>query len=60
MLCFTYPRFPESMLRVVDFNEADRKISLSTKALEAPAEAPVDEDIADVDIEAVAAQEDAE
>ena len=46
--------------RVVDFNEADRKISLSTKALEAPAEAPVDEDIADVDIEAVAAQEDAE
>ena len=46
--------------RVVDFNEADRKISLSTKALEAPAEAPVDEDIGDVDIEAVAAQEDAE
>ena len=44
----------------MDFNEADRKISLSTKALEAPAEAPVDEDIADVDIEAVAAQEDAE
>ena len=46
--------------RVVDFNEADRKISLSTKALEAPADMYNDGDIADVDIDAVAAQEDAE
>ncbi len=45
--------------RIVDFNEADHKISLSIKALQAPApkpEAPAeDEDIADVDVEAVGA-----
>ena len=41
--------------KVVDFNEADSKISLSMKALDAPAEAPAD--VADVDIEAVAAQD---
>ena len=43
--------------KVVDFNEADRKISLSIKALIVPEhkEAPAqDEDIDDVDIEAVA------
>ncbi len=43
--------------KVVDFNEADRKISLSMKALLVPEhkEAPAqDEDVADVDIEAVA------
>lgn len=46
--------------RVVDFNGEDRKISLSIKALQAPAEAEsvyVDEDVADVDIEAVGAAE---
>ena len=43
--------------KVVDFNEDDRKISLSMKALENQAPA-ADADIADVDIEAVAAQED--
>jgi len=45
--------------KIVDFNEEDKKISLSTKALQAPAEeseAAEDEDIADVDIEAVAAE----
>ena len=42
--------------RVVDFNEADHKISLSMKALEA-APARQDEDVADVDIEAVGAEE---
>ena len=41
--------------KVVDFNEADRKISLSIKALENAA--PANEDVADVDIEAVAAEE---
>jgi len=45
--------------KIVDFNEADRKISLSMKALQAPAEAPApkeDVDVADVDVAAVAAQ----
>lgn len=47
--------------KIVDFNEQDRKISLSIKALQAAAEAQareesVDEDVADVDVEAVAAQ----
>ncbi|MBT9779968.1 30S ribosomal protein S1 [Clostridium sp. MCC353] len=45
--------------QVVDFNEEDRKISLSMKVLQAAAEAPVvdDGDVADVDIDAVAASE---
>lgn len=45
--------------KVVDFNEEDRKISLSMKALQAPAEEPAsdyDEDAADVDIDSVAAE----
>ncbi len=48
--------------KIVDFNEADRKISLSIKALQAPVEAPVkeDTDVADVDVAAVAAELDAE
>ena len=46
--------------KIVDFNEEDKKISLSIKAL-APAAEPVEEaeedvDVADVDIEAVAAE----
>ena len=45
--------------RVVDFNEADRKISLSMKALESQ-NSSQDADIADVDIDAVAASEDAQ
>ncbi|MEG1575420.1 MAG: S1 RNA-binding domain-containing protein, partial [Clostridium sp.] len=45
--------------KVVDFNEADRKISLSMKALEAPeAMEEAEADVVDVDIEAVAAQDD--
>lgn len=41
--------------KIVDFNEADHKISLSIKALSVPArEAEADEDVADVDIEAMA------
>ncbi|PNV61142.1 30S ribosomal protein S1 [Clostridium sp. chh4-2] len=45
--------------QVVDFNEEDRKISLSMKVLQAAAEAPVedDSDVADVDIDAVASSE---
>ena len=48
--------------KVVDFNGEDHKISLSIKALQAPAEAAPaeDADIADVDIAAVAAEEEAE
>ena len=45
--------------RVVDFNHEDRKISLSIKALQ-NAQEPIQEedpDVADVDIDAVAAQE---
>ena len=44
--------------KIVDFNEEDKKISLSIKAL-APAAEPVvedDADVADVDIDAVAAE----
>ncbi len=45
--------------QVVDFNEEDRKISLSMKVLQVAAEAPVedDSDVADVDIDAVASSE---
>ena len=44
---------------IVDFNEADKKISLSMKVLEAPAREveEADADVADVDIEAVANEE---
>ncbi len=40
--------------KIVDFSEADKKISLSIKALTAPEEA--DADVANVDIDAVAAE----
>ena len=46
--------------KIVDFNEEDRKISLSMKALQASQSEPeeeYDEDVADVDIDAVAAEE---
>ncbi len=43
--------------KIVDFNEEDKKISLSIKALLADAER-ADDDIADVDIDAVAGAED--
>ena len=46
--------------KVVDFNEEDRKISLSMKALQAQQNElarDYDEDVADVDIDAVAAEE---
>ena len=51
--------------KVVDFNEADKKISLSVKAMFAPepkeaaqeASAEDDEDVASVDIDAVIASE---
>lgn len=49
--------------KIVDFNEADRKISLSVKALSAPdhsREAESDEDVVSVDIDAMIAAEDAE
>lgn len=42
--------------KIVDFNEADHKISLSIKALAVPAR-EAEEDVADVDIEAVAGAE---
>ena len=45
--------------KIVDFNEADRKISLSVKALqiaESQAATENDADVSDVDVEAVAAQ----
>lgn len=45
----------EIQAKVVDFNGEDRKISLSMKALQNHVEAPADPDVADVDIEAVAA-----
>lgn len=46
--------------KIVDFNEEDRKISLSMKALQTSQSEPeeeYDEDVADVDIDAVAAEE---
>jgi len=48
----------EVTAKVVDFNEADKKISLSIKALLAPEkkEEEADEDVASVDIDAVAAE----
>ena len=45
--------------KIVDFNEEDKKISLSIKALALaaePVEEVVEEDVADVDIDAVAAE----
>ena len=43
--------------KVVDFNEEDHKISLSIKAVQAPAERVQDDaDVADVDVEAMAAE----
>ncbi len=55
----------EVTAKVVDFNEADKKISLSVKALLAPEPAEEvkeesDEDVVSVDIDAVIAAEDAE
>ena len=55
----------EVTAKVVDFNEADKKISLSVKALFAPEPAQEekeesDEDVVSVDIDAVIAAEDAE
>ena len=50
----------EVTAKVVDFNEADRKISLSIKAMFAPepkAEKVADEDVVSVDIDAVIAEE---
>ena len=52
----------EVTANVVDFNEADKKISLSIKAMFAPepkTEKAVDEDVVSVDIDAVIAEEDA-
>ena len=47
--------------KIVDFNEEERKISLSIKALNAqPAQEEDDADVADVDIDAVANELDAE
>ena len=44
--------------KIVDFNEVDHKISLSIKALAAAArEQQIDADVADVDIEAMAARD---
>ena len=54
----------EVTAKIVDFNEADRKISLSIKALTAPEPAAKEEDsdadVVSVDIDAVIAAEDAE
>ena len=48
----------EVTAKVVDFNEEDKKISLSVKALNVePAQKEEDADVADVDVEAVAASE---
>ena len=41
--------------KVVDFNGEDKKISLSMKALQNGEAQAADEDVADVDIDAVAA-----
>ena len=43
--------------KVVDFNEADKKISLSIKALFAAEEPAEEAEVADVDVEAVASEE---
>ncbi|MCI8886534.1 MAG: 30S ribosomal protein S1 [Hungatella sp.] len=44
--------------KIVDFNEEDRKISLSMKALQVQAEAAdMDADVVDVDVEAMAAED---
>ena len=52
----------EVTAKIVDFNETDRKISLSIKAMLADqkAEKPADEDAVSVDIDAVIAGEDAQ
>ena len=52
----------EITAKVVDFNEADKKISLSIKALHAPEkkEEPEDGDVVSVDIDKVIADQDAE
>ena len=52
----------EVTARVVDFNEADRKISLSIKAMltSAPAEPKEDADVVSVDIDAMISNESAE
>ncbi len=54
----------EVTAKVVDFNEADKKISLSVKAMLAPeqgaAKADEDADVVSVDIEAMISNEDAE
>ena len=49
----------EVTAKVVDFNEADKKISLSVKALLAPEaeESKEEADVVDVDVEAVAAEQ---
>ena len=47
----------EITAKVVDFNEAERKISLSIKAMFAPENKEEDADVVSVDIDAVAAQE---
>ena len=45
----------EVTAKVVDFNEADRKISLSIKAMLAPEPAEDDADVVSVDVDAVIA-----
>ena len=53
----------EVTAKIVDFNEADRKISLSIKAMAASAAAQADQDVVPVDIQAVItaqAEEDAQ
>ena len=52
----------EITAKVVDFNEADKKISLSVKAMLAPEPKAKEDDaeVASVDIDAVIAAEDAE
>ena len=46
--------------KIVDFNEEEKKISLSIKALQAQPQQEDDADVADVDIDAVASELDAE
>ena len=51
----------ETEAKIVDFNEEEKKISLSIKALQAqPQQEEDDADVADVDIDAVASELDAE